>query len=89
MRGSWSSEPWSALDGGEGPGLDDLREVCRGAAEALAPGGFIGLETNGGAQAHQVAGLLDGALGGGQFREVQVVKDLTGIDRFVTASRAG
>ncbi len=37
-------EPHSALDGGEGPGLDSLRAVCREAEEMLAPGGFLALE---------------------------------------------
>ena len=37
-------EPASALDGGEGEGLDSLRAVCEGAARTLMPGGFLALE---------------------------------------------
>ncbi|KAF6252514.1 S-adenosyl-L-methionine-dependent methyltransferase [Scenedesmus sp. NREL 46B-D3] len=37
-------EPWSALDGGPGEGLDSLQVICSGAADMLMPGGFIALE---------------------------------------------
>ena len=37
-------EPASALDGGEGEGLDSLLAVCQGAVRALMPGGFLALE---------------------------------------------
>lgn len=40
-------EPWLALDGGLGPGLDSLTPICSGAAEMLQPGGFLALETSG------------------------------------------
>ena len=39
-------EPASALDGGEGEGLDSLRAVCGGATRALMPGGFLALEVS-------------------------------------------
>lgn len=37
-------EPWLALDGGEGPGLDSLHTICQEAARFLCPGGFLALE---------------------------------------------
>lgn len=40
-------EPWLALDGGVGPGLDSLTPICSGAAITLQPGGFLALETTG------------------------------------------
>ncbi|GLC65268.1 hypothetical protein PLESTF_000270500 [Pleodorina starrii] len=53
-------EPAGALDGGEGPGLDSLQVLCSEAADMLAPGGLIALETAGGEQADLVAHLLRG-----------------------------
>ncbi|KAL3134001.1 hypothetical protein ABBQ32_008440 [Trebouxia sp. C0010 RCD-2024] len=40
-------EPWLALDGGQGLGLDSLTPICSGAAEQLQAGGFLALETTG------------------------------------------
>ena len=40
-------EPWLALDGGQGPGLESLNVICCGAAHMLQPGGFLALETTG------------------------------------------
>lgn len=77
-------EPWSALDGGDGGGLDSLQVICAGAAEMLVPGGFIALETAGNAQAEGVAELLRQQGGGGVFEEVEVVQDCYGVPRFVT-----
>ncbi len=37
-------EPSSALDGGEGPGLDSLAPLVEGAAAMLMPGGVMALE---------------------------------------------
>ncbi|GFR50349.1 hypothetical protein Agub_g12558, partial [Astrephomene gubernaculifera] len=54
-------EPWGALDGGEGAGLDSLQALCSEAASMLAPGGLIALETAGGEQADLVADLLRAA----------------------------
>ncbi len=95
-------EPHLALDGGAGLGDDSLTAICAGAAAMLLPGGFLALETAGGEQAHAVAALLRGmdgpreanvadstsdAQGGYAFRDVRVVKDLRGVDRFVTCYR--
>jgi methylase of polypeptide subunit release factors len=43
-------EPRSALDGGEGLGIDCLLSVCMGAVRMLMAGGFLALETGGGEQ---------------------------------------
>lgn len=40
-------EPWLALDGGLGLGLDSLTPICSGAAKMLQPGGFLAVETTG------------------------------------------
>ena len=40
-------EPWLALDGGPGMGLNSLTPICQGAAHMLRPGGFLALETTG------------------------------------------
>jgi release factor glutamine methyltransferase len=94
-------EPRGALDGGPDGGLTSLAPICAGAAAALAPGGFLALETAGEAQAAAVAALLRGARedaaaagGGGSgpspaFVDVAVVPDCFGVPRFVTANRAG
>lgn len=56
----------------------------------LQPGGFLALESNGGQQAHDVAAMLRGTRSEAQepaFESVAVVKDIFGVDRFVTAYR--
>ena len=40
-------EPWLALDGGQGPGLESLTVICCGASHMLQPGGFLAVETTG------------------------------------------
>jgi release factor glutamine methyltransferase len=86
------------LDGGAGLGIDALVPICTGAVALLQPGGFLALETGGGEQAHYIADVLqrlrdvqqgDGSGEGRQaFGEVRVRRDLFGVDRFVTATRA-
>eukprot|EP00850_Spirogloea_muscicola_P012230 SM000078S22089 [mRNA] locus=s78:314654:316063:- [translate_table: standard] len=76
-------EPRLALDGGVGDGCAALQCVCEGAAAVLRPRGFLALETNGGAQIAIVAGLLRSL----QFEDVQVVTDMYGTERFVTARK--
>lgn len=49
-------EPWLALDGGQGPGLDSLTPICSGAAKHLQPGGFLALETTGNAATYSSQG---------------------------------
>ena len=82
-------EPWSALDGGQGAGCSALTAICYGAVDMLQPGGFLALETNGGPQAHDVAAMLQNSATRGRvaFADVQVVADVFGVDRFVTATR--
>ncbi|KAG1659661.1 hypothetical protein FOA52_007248 [Chlamydomonas sp. UWO 241] len=57
-------EPATALDGGDGPGLDSLRVICADAVHMLAPGGLLALETAGREQAHAVAAMLAAATAG-------------------------
>ena len=78
-------EPGLALDGGDAAGLATLARLCAAAAGALAPGGFLGLETAGHGQAERVAALLTG---GGGFEGVAVHEDMCGVVRFVTGRRA-
>jgi len=77
-------EPALALDGGDAAGLVTLARLCAAAPAALAPGGFLGLETAGHGQAEEVAGLL--AAGGG-MEAITVHDDVFGVARFVTAAR--
>uniref|UniRef100_A0A7S3QM00 Methyltransferase domain-containing protein n=1 Tax=Dunaliella tertiolecta TaxID=3047 RepID=A0A7S3QM00_DUNTE len=85
-------EPWDALDGGTGTGLDSLKAICMGAADMLIPGGFIALETAGKEQAFLVASLLetleapDGKVAA--FTNIKVIYDCFGVPRFVSASRS-
>lgn len=86
-------EPWLALEGGPGRGLDALIPIIDGAAEFLLPGGFLSLETNGGEQARDVVGILRGmAAKNGDavslFKDIKTHKDFCGIERFVIARRA-
>ena len=76
-------EPVLALDGGSKLAVDCLVPICEGAADILVKGGFLALETNGGEQAHWIVELLRGY----GFREVTIRRDLSGVDRFVTAIR--
>lgn len=72
-------EPSLALDGGEGQGLDSLKDICGAAADHLAKGGFLALETDGPEQAHWAAGALQAA----GFTGVEVRRDCYGVERFV------
>lgn len=75
-------EPRLALDGGKDLAIDSLMPICRGAAEILQPGGFIGLETCGGEQAHYVSHILEHL---SVFDHITIRRDLRGVDRFITA----
>ncbi len=70
-------EPRAALDGGA-DGLEFYRRIAEGAPAFLAPNGALMLEVGMG-QSEQVRGLL------GNFKNVRTVKDLSGIERVVTA----
>ena len=91
-------EPRLALDGGAGAGTDCVDAVVAGAATRLARGGFLLLETNGGAQADAIAAklreyALDAGPGVGVerpervFEDVAIACDYGGVGRFVSARR--
>jgi release factor glutamine methyltransferase len=71
-------EPVSALDGG-GDGLCSIRELCRQLPDRLNPGGAAVIETGMG-QAGPVARLLSDLY---PRAEINIYKDLAGIDRIV------
>ena len=75
-------EPRLALDGGS-DGLDCCRLLLDGAAEALAPGGWLLLEHHYD-QSEAVLALMTNA----GLRDVQAAQDLEGIRRFALARRA-
>jgi release factor glutamine methyltransferase len=72
-------EPVAAIDGGP-DGLALVRPLVAGAIRVLRPGGALALETAGGAQAAEVAALLEGA----GFSEATIRRDLTGTERIVS-----
>jgi release factor glutamine methyltransferase len=74
-------EPRLALDGGE-DGLDAVRRILAGAAEALAPGGWLLIEHH----HDQSEAVLDLCVASGLSR-CQTVRDLQGVSRFVCAQR--
>jgi release factor glutamine methyltransferase len=75
-------EPHSALDGGV-DGLDCIRELVTQAPEFLISGGLWLIESMAG-QAADVIRLLERQ---GQYRDLQIHRDLAGIERFVLAYR--
>ena len=77
-------EPWTALDGGQGPGIDVLRAICEEASAVLAPGGYIGMETGGGQQPVLIAQTLRELA----FVDVTICNDLFGVPRFVSGFKA-
>lgn len=75
-------EPRIALDGGA-DGLDCYKKIIGGAAQLLNDDGFIALEI-GIDQAHAVKNLLDDTV---QFGAVDIIRDLSGIERIVLAHK--
>jgi release factor glutamine methyltransferase len=75
-------EPHLALDGGL-DGLNSIRELIDTGAEYLEPGGMLLMEMMLG-QGDAVVDLL---LKQGSYQQIEVIKDLAGIDRFVIAWR--
>lgn len=73
-------EPHLALDGGI-DGLEFYRSIVKAALDYVKPEGLIAFEVGVG-QADDVAGLLEKG-----FQNIRIVKDLSGIDRVVTAVR--
>ncbi len=76
-------EPEEALHGGE-DGLDFYRPIIAGAHEHLKKKGLLVLEI-GADQAFDVATLVEDT---GQFTDIEVLQDLDGKDRVVTAQWA-
>jgi len=76
------TEPALALDGGA-DGLDLVRRLVAEASGLLAAGGALALEIGDG-QAEPTRGLLQAA----RFTDVQIRKDLAGIERVVSGVRS-
>ena len=90
-------EPWQALEGGTGQGIDELIDVCSGASVHLMKGGFLVLETNGWRQVNVLIEFLT-SLHAVDFHElglevsrtaifenIQVHTDYAGVKRFISA----
>jgi release factor glutamine methyltransferase len=75
-------EPHLALDGGE-DGLVAIRELVNTAPDFLVAGGFWLVEMMAG-QGVAVVELLEQQ---GQYRDIQIINDWAGLDRFVVAWR--
>jgi release factor glutamine methyltransferase len=75
-------EPHLALDGGE-DGLVAIRELVNTAPDFLVAGGFWLVEMMAG-QGIAVVELLEQQ---GQYRDIQIINDWAGFDRFVLAWR--
>ena len=73
-------EPLMALDGGS-DGLDIIRRIIAEAPYHLFPGGFLMMEIGD----DQGPAVLFLAVESGKYRQAQIVKDLTGRDRFLKA----
>lgn len=72
-------EPVIALDGGK-DGLSFYRAIIEKAPEYLSDNGLLAFET-GYCQAAEVAGILQKTVG---FNNIEIIKDLQGIERVVT-----
>lgn len=75
-------EPRLALDGGE-DGLTALRYLAATAPDYLRSGGLWLVEMRAG-QGEKVAQMLENQ---GNYRQIQIINDLAGFDRFVLAER--
>jgi release factor glutamine methyltransferase len=75
-------EPLEALGGGS-DGLEKIRRLCQQADDRLCPGGSLLLEVGQG-QARGVTTLLSGLF---PSAEIEVVPDLSGIDRVVSLTK--
>lgn len=78
------NEPLSALDGGM-DGLDFYRKIMPGLGNYLAGPGLLALEVGRG-QSGEVVSLVSQT---GLFKEVNVVKDYSAVDRVVVGIRGG
>lgn len=75
-------EPDGALRSGS-EGLDATEAIIAGAPDILVPTGLIALETD----SRRAARTADILKGDGRYRKVEIITDLTGRSRFVTARR--
>lgn len=75
-------EPADALYGGV-DGLNFYRRIIKGAPEFLQPGGFLIMELGWG-QSEKVRGLAEED---GSYRDIEIKKDYSGIDRIFVARR--
>lgn len=75
-------EPISALDGGN-DGLEQIRDLVENAPEYLQSGGLWLIEIMMG-QGKTVTQLLENQ---GSYRDIEIIEDLAGLDRFVKAYR--
>jgi release factor glutamine methyltransferase len=73
-------EPQAALDGGD-DGLDLVRRLIQQGPRVLAPGGVLLLEIG-----HDQGAAVHGLLVAAEFAEVEVHKDLAGLDRVAAGS---
>ena len=73
-------EPTLALDGGL-DGLDFYRSIAKNAAEHLEDGGILIMEFGIG-QANDISALLKD-----NFTEIEIKKDLSGIERIIKAKK--
>lgn len=76
-------EPREALDGGN-EGLDFYPPLARAAASLLAPGGWLAFEAGDGA----AASVAQAIARTGAFRDIKSACDLTGVERYVYASKS-
>jgi len=74
-------EPALALDGGA-DGLDAIRSITQGAAEALAPGGVLLLEHH-----HDQSKAVQQLLATAGLEQITAHRDLEGVHRFASARR--
>ncbi|KAF9588929.1 hypothetical protein IFM89_017608 [Coptis chinensis] len=95
-------EPKLALDGGE-TGMDDLLQLCEGAASFLKPGGFFVFENEESGQENRIRNAILRYTNGekqskylvdfmdtktkGSFRHLKIVSDFAGVQRFVIGYR--
>ncbi|KAG4109156.1 hypothetical protein ERO13_1Z049302v2 [Gossypium hirsutum] len=78
-------EPILALDGGIS-GTNDLLHLIDGVASMLKPGGFFAFETNGEKQCKFLVEYIENEKPG-SFRDMNIVSDFAGIQRFVMGFR--
>lgn len=78
-------EPILALDGGIS-GTNDLLHLIDGVASMLKPGGFFAFETNGEQQCKFLVEYIENEKPG-SFRDMNIVSDFAGIQRFVMGFR--